>query len=330
VRHHAVVLGLVSAVLAPIAIAGAAEPTGSIGIRLLDAPTSRRADPRAHAYIVDHLSPGGTIQRQVAVYNETSTAARIEVYPAAAAIRSGAFVFADGHTPNELSTWTSVDQRVLDLPAGQNASETVTVRVPRDASPGERYAVIWAEVRTRVRRAGRVSLVARVGVRIYLSVGAGGEPHSNFEITDLTAKRLPSGKPAVLATVHNTGGRALDMSGSLELTHGPAGLAAGPFPAALGTTLAPGDVEPVTVPLDARIPDGPWLARVRLQSGLLVRSAHGTIIFPATDIATTAAKPSKPTSPLPGSLITVGILLLLLALVVLLVRRRRRDHESDS
>ena len=45
----------------------------------------------------------------------------------------------------------------------------------------------------------------------------------------------------VLATVHNTGGRALDMNGTLQLPAGPGGLSAGPFPANLGVTLAIGD-----------------------------------------------------------------------------------------
>lgn len=40
---------------------GVSSPQGpagdrTIGIKLLDAPESRRADPRAHAYIIDHLA----------------------------------------------------------------------------------------------------------------------------------------------------------------------------------------------------------------------------------------------------------------------------------
>src|SRR4051794_41395659 len=38
------------------------------------------------------------------------------------------------------------------------------------------------------------------------------------------SKRLATGEPAVTAMVHNTGGRALDMSGELILKNGPGGL----------------------------------------------------------------------------------------------------------
>jgi hypothetical protein len=81
----------------------------------------------------------------------------------------------------------------------------------------------------------------------------------------------------VLATVHNTGGRALDMSGTLQLLAGPGGLSAGPFPVTLGTTLAIDDTEPVTIALDKRLPAGPWDARITLRSGLIERSARATI-----------------------------------------------------
>ena len=46
------------------------------------------------------------------------------------------------------------------------------------------------------------------------------------------------------------------MTGTLTLTGGPGGLTAGPFPVALGTTLAPGDSAPVTATLDQQLPDG--------------------------------------------------------------------------
>jgi hypothetical protein len=67
-------------------------------------------------------------------------------------------------------------------------------------------------------------------IRLYLSVGPGGAPAANFTIDSLTAKRTPDGHPTVLARVHNTGGRALDMNGTLRLVDGPGALDAGPYP----------------------------------------------------------------------------------------------------
>ena len=85
-------------------------------------------------------------------------------------------------------------------------------------------------------------------------------------------------------TVHSTGGRALDMNGTLQLLAGPGGLSAGPFLAILGSTLAVGDTEPVTIALDKQVPAGPWEASIALRSGLVDRSARATLTFPIPGI----------------------------------------------
>jgi diguanylate cyclase (GGDEF)-like protein len=128
----------------------------------------------------------------------------------------------------------------------------------------------------------------------------------------------------VLASVHNTGGRALDMNGTLRLSGGPGGLSAGPFPATLGVTLAIGATEAVTIVLDPRLPAGPWAAEITLGSGLLERRAAATVTFP--DVG---AAPSVRTVPArPGWLFpAVGMALLLLVITVLVaVLRRRRSR----
>jgi len=255
-----------------------AAPAGTLGVQLLNVPVAEADDPRARLYIVDHLHPGTVIQRRIEVSNTTASTMPIVLYAAAATSGNGLFVGAAGHTPNYLSTWTSVSPAACDIPAGGHLTATVTIAVPRDASPGEQYAVIWAETRS-APPAGGITEVSRVGVRLYVSVGAGGPPPSKFTINSLTAERSPDGQPVVVATVHNTGGLALDMYGTLQLWAGPGGLRAGPFPANLGVTLGIGDTEPVTIVLDKRLPAGPWDARVTLHSGLIENSAQATITF---------------------------------------------------
>jgi hypothetical protein len=325
----AVVAAPASASTAAPSSARRAAAAGGIGLRLLDAPVAARNDPRARVYIVDHLSPGTVIHRRIQVSNTTASTAHIVLYPAAATIAKGSFLGAAGHTPNDLSTWTSVRPSASDVPAGGRVTATVTITVPRDAAPGEQYGVVWAEARSAPLAGGGVINVRRVGIRLYLSVGPGGPPAANFTIDTLTAKRSPDGQPMVLATVHNTGGRALDMNGTLKLLAGPGGLSAGPFPAALGTTLAIDDTEPVTIALDKRLPAGPWDARITLHSGLLERSARATITFP--DIG--ASPPVNTTSTRPRWLYPAiaGLLVLLLGIPALLVvlRRRRRGPTND-
>src|SRR3984893_13641194 len=91
---------------------------GSIGLRLLDAPISAGNDPRARIYIVDHLSPATVIHRQIEVSNTTAGPVPIVLYPAAATITNTTFLGAAGHTPNDLSSWTSVLPATFEIPAG--------------------------------------------------------------------------------------------------------------------------------------------------------------------------------------------------------------------
>jgi len=229
-----------------------------------------------------------------------------------------------------LSSWTSVAPANPTLPAGTKRQVTVTVAVPTDAAPGERYAVVWSEVRSAAARGAGVTQVSRVGIRLYLSIGPGGAPAANFTITTLTAQRSPQGARRVVATVHNTGGRAIDITGSLRLTAGPGGLYAGPFPAVLGATLAPGQQEPVQINLDKRLPAGPWTARVTLQSGLIQRTATATLTFPARGTAapTTATSPAGRSWLIPAA--AAAALALALSAGLPLRRRSHRRRRTPN
>ncbi|MEO5873891.1 MAG: hypothetical protein ABIS86_20605, partial [Streptosporangiaceae bacterium] len=98
----------------------------------------------------------------------------------------------------------------------------------------------------------------------------------------LTPIRDETGRPKLLIQLHNTGGRALDISGTLTLTDGPGGLNAGPYAATTGVTLTPGSTAPVTVVLDKRIPNGPWKIRLILHSGMIKEEVATTITFPTS------------------------------------------------
>jgi hypothetical protein len=317
------------------AAASGPRPSGAspgLGVRLLDAPSSLAKDPRAHEYIIDNLAPGGSITRHIEVSNGTTESLPITTYADSATIAAGGFRVADGHTVNDLVSWTITDPTSFTLAPGAAKVVTVHIAVPADAAGGERYGVVLAEARPSA-AAGRIALVTRVGIRIYLSVAAGGPPASNFSIEQLQAERDAAGNPVVQASVDNTGGRALDMTGTLRLDHGPGGLSAGPFPVRLGTTLAPGQREPVTVVLDKALPAGPWHARVELQSDLLRRAAEATITFP-TAVGTKAAPVAARAVPLTRNrdvLVPVALGLLLFVTILLgLAWWRRRVRTATS
>jgi hypothetical protein len=209
---------------------------------------------------------------------------------------------------------------VLEVPANGKKLAGVSIKIPLDAPPGEQYGVIWAEVSSAgAPGAGSVTQVSRVGVRQYVSVGPGGAPAADFTIDSLTAERSPKGLPVVRASVTNTGGRALDMNGTLNLTDGPSGLNAGPFPAKLGNTLALGDKRDVTIELGKDLPAGPWGAEVTMRSGLIDRTASATLTFPGE-----GAPLPDPSSGMPAWLYAVGaaLLLLLIGASIILFRRR--------
>ena len=330
VRLSLIALALAAGIIVPASSAVAAAPAkavGGIGVRLVAMPGDSHVGPLARSYIVERVAPGASLRRRIVISNTTRSSVLVTVYPAAASLHRGAFLFGAGHSPNELTGWTSVSRDVLRLSPGTATYETVTIHVPRNASSGERYGVIWAAVAAPAPDGGGVTVVNRVGIRMYLSIGPGGAPPSNFAIGPLTAERSATGEPFVVATVHNSGKRTLDIRGTLTLSNGPGGLRAGPFPVTLGAALGPSASEPATVRLDGRLPRGPWRAQLRLTSGTLQRTAAATITFPSR---AAAAHPSTSAGGSSGRRRIAEILLILLALAAFALWFTRSPHRRRT
>lgn len=272
-------------------------------------------------YVVDSVKPGTTIRRRLQVSHKAAagTPVDVELYPAPAAVRGGKFLFGPQGATSELTGWTALSRRSARLVPGGTADLEVTVAVPRTATAGERYAVIWAQ--TASTGAGQVRQVDRVGIRVYLDVGPGGEAPSDFAIGPVSATRDAAGVPVLTAQVRNTGRRALDLSGAVALSAGPGGVRAGPFPVQTGTTLGAGETGPVRAVLDAALPDGPWTARLALASGTVKHAVTVRLTFrgaPATPVAAAGGSALRPV------LLAVAAGLLALAAGALAVRARRR------
>jgi hypothetical protein len=328
--RHRRIARLLACVLAVAAVGGlavgsaVAQPAaGGVSIRLVDAPADRQNDPRARIYIVDHIKPGDRIERHIEIGNTTASTTDVELYAASASVKSGEFIFGEGRARNELTSWTTVTPGKVTVPSGGTMRATVTIQVPAKATDGERYGVIWAELPS---SGGSAAVVNRVGVRMYLSVGTGKEPTSDFRIETLTAAREKDGRPVVKTTITNTGGRALDIGGQLKLEHGPGSLTAGPFNVEVGTTLGIGERAPATIHLDKGLPNGPWSATVTIRSGELVKVAKATITFPKSSGASAKPVPAESVKKQRRVLIPLAVLLALLVLVALAlyaVRQRR-------
>ncbi|OAH09859.1 hypothetical protein [Streptomyces jeddahensis] len=271
-------LSLLIGSVAPVAAQApqSASDDVGVGIRLVDAPVSRRDDERAHRYIIDHVKPGQQIRRRIAVTNLSDTQQRVQLYPAAAAVDKDGFTFAPGRSGNELTRWVTLEHSELVLAPDETAKVWTEITVGNDATADEHYGVIWAEISPERDPSQQVRNAARAGVRVYLSVGPGGEPPSDFRIKGLTATRAAEDVPVVTAHVHNTGKRALDLTGKLALSNGPGGLSAGPFNVKVGT-LGPGHSTLAKTTLDPRLPDGVWTAQLALASGLVKRQTTSRI-----------------------------------------------------
>jgi len=322
-------LTMAAGTMIPAASAFAGEPPASrpgmqrFGVRLVDVPVSAAHNPRALRYIIDYLAPGQAIHRRILILNEESRTAHFTVYPDAARIGHGLFTGDAGETRSELTRWITLKHGSLTLRPHTSALDMVTIRVPRAATRGEHYGVLWAQQVARGRSAHglRITEVARVGIRIYLAIGRGGAPPTRFVITSLTGHWSTGGQPLLVARVRNTGGRAIDLSGQARLTHGPGGTTAGPFRGQQIITLAPGQSADMTFAPGKALPPGPWLVRITLASGFTTRSTQATIQL------TTSTADSTWTH-LPMIIWGTGLMLALLILAQTLIRHARHARHA--
>lgn len=328
-----IMLALAAGTLIPAAGALAAlkPPTRPslqrFGVRLVDIPVSETDNPRARRYIIDYLPDGTVIHRRILVLNTGMRNAHFTVYPDAAVISHGLFTGDAGATPNELTSWISVQHPALTL--GQDASvmDMITIKVPRGATRGERYGVIWVQQVTHVQAANGLGIteVGRVGIRIYLAVGRGGAPPTTFAITSITGHQSARGQAFVLARVHNTGGRAVDLNGTASLTGGPGNISAGSFPAQQIVTLAPGQSGNMTFAPDEHLSAGIWTAKVALASGLTTSTASAAIEFSA---------PAAPRTGLPVMLwlaaLVLAAALALAAVAAAVARHAQRSRREPA
>ena len=218
--------GIIIPAATAVPVAQAAVVPQRLGLRLVQARGSAAHNPRARRYIVGYLRPGTVIHRSILIDNLGSATAHVAVYSGAARIRNGSFLASAGQTRSKLTSWIALRKSTYHLRRGASVTDLVTIRVPRQATPGdpgdlgEHYGVIWVQQVTHA-RGGAATKVSRVGIRIYLAVGRRAAPPTRFTVTSVTGHRYAGGRPLLTASVTNTGGRAVDLSGSARLTAGP-------------------------------------------------------------------------------------------------------------
>ena len=321
----AAVAGTAPAIGPAVAVAAVhphTSPVPGFGARLVDVPVSEANNPRGLRYIIDYLPTGTTIHRRIMILNSEKRTAHFTVYPDAAHISDELFIGDAGKTRSELTGWISVQHPEVTLGPGASVMDMVTIKVPAGATRGEHYGAIWVQQAADVRAASgfQVKEVDRIGVRIYLAVGQGGAPPTNFAIISITGHLSAKGQLSILADVDNTGGRAVDLSGTASLTGGPGGTSAGPFPARQIITLAPGQSGTMSFTPPKTLPHGRWQAKVTVVSGITTSTGTQTIQFGAL-VASSAALPV---------MAWAGLAVVLVLVVAFIVVRRARQRRVPA
>ena len=269
---------LASGVSAAQAVTTPPSITG-VSIQLLEIKAAQQNDPRASVSIVDSAEPGATVERRIRVLNASDATKDVRLYTTGATVSAGTFSATDEQ--NALASWTTAGRSSVTLAASEAVELSITIAVPADAASGEQYAAVWAEVESAPDPATNIINSNRAGLRIYLLVGGANSPASDFTIDSLTANRSTDGNPTAQAKVTNTGGRAIELAGSIALAAGPGGLSAGPISIDSTTSLAPGESGQITVTLDASLPAGPWDATLTLTGAAVTHDRTEQLTFPA-------------------------------------------------
>ncbi|WP_278312618.1 hypothetical protein [Lolliginicoccus levis] len=319
----ATLLAPVSAVHAqPVPEPGPTDNPG-LGIRLMEVPLHLQDDPRAQVYVIDNLEAGDSFDRRLEISNRTGATQDVDLYVGAADVDAqDGFKVADGAGANELTEWAELDTSEVTLEDRENAEIVLSIDVPEEAEDGERYGVVWAEMTSERPEEGGAIAVNRVGVRIYLAIGDAEALPADFTITGMTPRRTSEGVAELVVDIDNTGGRAVDITGSLDLADGPGGIRLDTVRSSQATVPA-GEPGQVVFALSDTLPNGPWQATVTLASGLLERTTTAEVTFPDTGAGDSVGAEQESQQTWWWILVVLAVLAVLAA--ILLIRHRRRN-----
>lgn len=225
-------------------------PAGSISWSVI--PASATAPDRRTTFNYTNVKPGSTITDHVAVLNRSSQSVAFTVYATDATGTTSSDVLTllpYNVRPAQIGAWTTFTHHVAQLsvilPADRGVIEPFTIRVPRDASPGDHVGGMIAQVTVRRTSHSGASFneTQRIAVPILMRII--GPLHAGLRVESVSASYDGSLNPAddglatVTYTVQNTGDVLL--AGSQHVT------VSGPF----GSVTAKVKSLPVVLPGDS-------------------------------------------------------------------------------
>ncbi|MFF2330003.1 MULTISPECIES: WxL protein peptidoglycan domain-containing protein [unclassified Streptomyces] len=276
------------------------------------------------------VNPGGEAEDTMVVANHGTTPLRLAVYAA------------DGYTTEKgqldlltkekksrsIGSWVHTPQESVRIAPGKSAEIPFTVKVPRDATPGDYVGGILTSLKQSDNAEG-IAVDRRLGIRIKLRVSGALRPALAVEDVhigyDGSANPFAQGDATVTYSLHNTGNALLSGTQKVTLT-GPFGtLSTDAGTIAASPELLPGERWKVTVPLHDVTPALRLTAAVTVTP--LITDAAGS---------TTALEPVRATAhgwAVPWTLLLLLILVLAAAVAAFVlvrrarVRRARREEE---
>ena len=179
-------LGRVDAAGAATAPAPAADPGSTLTWSVRPAPTD---DEPARDRYTFRAQPGREIHDAFRVHVIGPDPITFNVYASDALItHGGAFdLLPAAKPPRDVGAWTTVDQRSVTIPGNGVVDIPFTIRVPRNATPGDHVGGIVTSITTALDTGANapVKLDRRLGSRIYLRVD--GDVVSKLSVEGLRA-----------------------------------------------------------------------------------------------------------------------------------------------
>ena len=285
------------------------------------APASSASETGNRPNLSYEIEPGETIEDAVTVYNLGNVPLIFDVY-ATDAFNSddGTFSVLPGDKePVDVGTWFTLDQELISVPPGMQTTIPFTLKVPRDATPGDHVGAVLAASATKGSgdNGETITVDRRTGTRLYVRVA--GELRPEFGISNLEADYDQSvnsfdGSTTVKFRVENRGNVRLSGNPIIE-TGGPLGALSKTVKMPEISELLPGEHADLSV----------------VVTGVPALMVNGTTVSiqPKSDGASAPPTTSSSTSQFAPP-ITLMLLLLVAVLVLLAMRQRRRRLTKNS
>ncbi|MBI3632235.1 MAG: DUF916 domain-containing protein [Candidatus Vogelbacteria bacterium] len=201
-----------------------AAKSGGIGI----GPYQNDVNDKRAWLVYDNIKPGQEIKDKVVISNDMDEAVTLLVYPVDAhIIEDGGYApDQDDVAPIDVGAWTEVLQKEVSLAPGEKKIVNFIIKVPKVVGVGDHAGTILIRrmVPTKVldkdQTTGEMvengmSVITRVGTRIYLNVAGKKLPSLSFD--RLAFEKNAKGEPSFYFSISNNGNIRLDPSANVEI-----------------------------------------------------------------------------------------------------------------